>query len=246
MTVVAVIPARWASSRFPGKPLAPIAGKPMLRHVWERACRAVRIDGVVVATDDERIMEACGTWGADAVLTAAHHETGTDRLAEVALVRPADLYVDVQGDEPLIEPAAIDAVVGCLEDALPRGIEVATVYLEGATAEQEASPSVVHLVPTVDGRVLTVSRLPVPCAFRAPYVRTVHVGLYAYTRAALMRFAAWPVGPVEAAESMELLRFLEHGEAVACRPIAERSLGVDHPEDIARVEAILAAAAARP
>lgn len=211
----------------------------MIAHVWDRVARALRVDAAVVATDDQRIVDYCRANGMDVVLTSPEHETGTDRLAEVARARAAEIYVNVQGDEPLIDPKAIDAVAACLLDALPRGIGVSTGYIEGASAEQEQSPSVVHLVPTLDGCVLTFSRLPVPLAFREPFVRNVHVGLYAFTGPALQRFANWRRGPVERAESIELMRFLEYGERIACVPVPPGSIGVDHPEDVAKVEHIL-------
>ena len=239
MSVLCVIPARWASSRFPGKPLAPIAGKPMIQHVWERASGARALDGLVVATDDERIFRCCKEDGMDVQMTDAGHATGTDRLAEVARLRPADIYINVQGDEPLIDPAAIDEVTECLLSAAARGIEVGTGYIAGATDEQLADPSVVHLVPTLDGCVLTFSRQPVPHSFAEPAAHTVHVGMYGFTGAALARFAGYERGPVERAESIELLRFLEHGERIAAIPIPPGSIGVDCPEDIQRVEAIL-------
>jgi 3-deoxy-manno-octulosonate cytidylyltransferase (CMP-KDO synthetase) len=238
---LAVIPARWRSSRFPGKPLAAIAGVPMIRRVWERVLDA-GLDDVVVATDDERIARYCAGAGMACEMTSPDHATGTDRLAEIAARRAADVYVNVQGDEPLIDPEAIRAVATRLREALPFGVEVSTGYIEGASPEQESSTSVVHLVPTLDGCVLTFSRLPVPCAFRAPFRRTVHVGLYAFTGAALNRFAARLPGPVEQAESIELMRFLEYGERIACVPVPPGSIGVDLPEDVARVEAILARA----
>jgi 3-deoxy-manno-octulosonate cytidylyltransferase (CMP-KDO synthetase) len=240
MSVLAVIPARYASSRFPGKALARIAGKPMVQHVWERTMRAGSVDEVVVATDDERIFDVCRSLKIDVTMTAASHPSGTDRLFEVASKRAADIYVNVQGDEPMISPAAIDHVVTCLQDAIEHGIDVATAYNRGATAEQEASTSSVHLVPTLAGTILTLSRLPVPCAFKAEYRRNIHVGLYAFTGAALSRFAARAVGPVEQSESIELMRFLEYGDRVACVAVAGHSIGVDHSSDIALVEASIA------
>ena len=139
----------------------------------------------------------------------------------------------------MIEPEIIDTCVRCLQEGLPRGIEVSTVYLGGASPEQQANPSAVHLVPTLDDCVLTFSRLPIPFEFREPFERTVHVGLYAFTRGALARYAAWERGPVERSESIELLRFLERGERIACHEVASGSIGVDHPEDVARVEAMM-------
>lgn len=236
---LAVIPARWGSTRFPGKALAPIAGRPMVERVWSRVKLVQGIAAAVVATDDDRIAKACRERGIDFEMTATTHATGTDRLAEVASRRPAEVYVNVQGDEPLIDPASVDAVAACLQAARPRGIEVATGYIEGATPEQEASTSCVHLVPTLDGCVLTFSRLPVPLSFVEPARRNVHVGLFAMTGPALRRFAGWERGPVERAESIEMLRFLERGERIACVPVAPGSIGVDNPEDVGKVEAEL-------
>jgi 3-deoxy-manno-octulosonate cytidylyltransferase (CMP-KDO synthetase) len=242
--VLAVIPARYASTRFPGKPLAMIAGKPMIVRVWEQASRAEAVDAVVVATDDERIAEVCGAHGIDWELTAATHATGTDRLAEVAGRRAAAIYVNVQGDEPLVEPASIDKVVRALLDARERGIGVSTCYLEGATPEQRANTSVVQLETTVDGCVMTFSRLPIPLDFAEPAPWKIHVGLFAFTADALERFQAWERGPVERAESVELIRVVEHGERIVCVPVPPGSIGVDNPEDVARVEAALAVAGA--
>lgn len=240
MTVLAVIPARWASTRFPGKALAPIAGRPMIRHVWDRVTEASSVDEILIATDDERIAETCRAQGMSFEMTAPEHETGTDRLAEVARRHAAEIFVNVQGDEPLIDPVDIDRVVECLAQARSRGIEVSTGFLRGASEEQKASRSTVHLVPTCDGCVLTVSRLPVPDEFQARFDHAVHVGLFAFTGAALARFASRERGPVERAESIELLRFLEYGDRVAAVELASASVGVDEVADIALVERLLA------
>lgn len=239
MTVLAVIPARWASSRFPGKPLAEIAGRPMIAHVWDQVAKAKTVDTALLATDDQRIFDYCVQSDIAVEMTSAHHATGTDRLAEVASQIPADIIVNVQGDEPLIDPRAIDAVVQCLIDARQRGVEVSTAYIAEASAAQCADPSVVHLVPTLDGCVLTFSRYPVPFHFAAESSRTVHLGLYAFTPAALAKFAAWERGPIECAESIELMRFLEHGERIAAVPVPAGSIGVDTPADAIRVEETL-------
>ncbi|MBF0382931.1 MAG: 3-deoxy-manno-octulosonate cytidylyltransferase [Magnetococcales bacterium] len=237
--VLAIIPARWNSSRFPGKPVALIAGKPMIVHVWEKVLLTESVDRAVIATDDERIAAVCREYGMACEMTSPDHATGTDRISEVASRVAAGMYVNVQGDEPIIEPKAIDNVVSCLSAALGRGIEVSTGYINSSTPEQEASSAVVHLVPTVDNCVLYFSRLPGPMNFRTPFKHTVHVGLYAFTGRALNKFRHWQQGPVEQAESIELMRFLEHGDRIACTSVPSGSIGVDHPEDIARIEAIL-------
>lgn len=239
MTVLAVIPARWASTRFPGKPLADLAGRAMIGHVWDRVSEASSVDAAVLATDDERIREYCEEQRIDVEMTRADHATGTDRLAEVATRRDADIIVNVQGDEPLIDPAAIDAVVDCLITARAQGTAVSTAYIADATDAQCDDPSVVQLVPTTDGHVLTFSRYPVPYPFAEDASRTVHLGLYAFTPDALSRFTAWQRGPVERAESIELMRFLEHGERIAAVSVPAGSIGVDTPADALRVEQIL-------
>jgi 3-deoxy-manno-octulosonate cytidylyltransferase (CMP-KDO synthetase) len=239
VTVLGVIPARWKSSRFPGKPLADIAGEPMILHVWRRVKKAKSIDSIIVATDDDRIASFCGSNHIHVEITSSDHETGTDRLAEVARRREADIYVNIQGDEPLIDPAAIDAVVDCLKRVIPQGTAVSTAFIPDCTPEQENDESVVHLVSTLDDHVLTFSRLPIPAGFREIPQRTVHVGLYAFTKTALDQFARLERGPVEKSESIELMRFLEHGLRIACVPIQSGSIGVDCPDDIALVEAKL-------
>ena len=239
--VLAVIPARYASTRFPGKPLARIAGVPMVVRVWRRASAAARVDLAVVATDDERIAEVCRGHGIEVEMTAAGHATGTDRLCEVAGRRAAEIYVNVQGDEPLIDPDGIDGVVDCLERAAARGIGVATCYLPDSTPEQRRAPSVVHLAPTLDGCVMAFSRHPIPFEQAESAAHPVHVGTFAFTAAALARFRGRARGPVERAESVELIRVLEHGERIACVETKTGSIGVDLPADVARVEAALAA-----
>jgi 3-deoxy-manno-octulosonate cytidylyltransferase (CMP-KDO synthetase) len=241
MKVLAVIPARWASTRFPGKALKEIAGKAMIHWVWDQTIKAKSVTDTIIATDDERIAEYCRANDLDVVMTADTHPTGSDRLAEVAGKIEADVYVNVQGDEPLIEPETIDAVTECLLKVLDQGIELSTGYIEKATDAQLDDPSVVHLVPTLDGCVLTFSRLPLPYPMAETMQRTVHVGLYAFTRKALLLFAELERGPVERAESIEVMRYLEHGYRIACVPVAPGSIGVDTPEDLAEVEAILGA-----
>jgi 3-deoxy-manno-octulosonate cytidylyltransferase (CMP-KDO synthetase) len=239
MKVLGVIPARWASTRFPGKPLKQIAGKAMIHWVWDQTKKSAIISEVVIATDDKRIADYCRVNDLDFVMTSSSHPTGSDRLAEVADKISADVYVNVQGDEPLIEPEAIDAVTSCLLTAMDRGIELATGYIEKASGEQLDDPSIVHLVPSMDGCVITFTRLPVPYPLVETMQRTVHVGLYAFTRKALKLFSKLERGPVERAESIEVIRYLEHGYRIACVPVTPGSFGVDTPEDLIKVEAIL-------
>ena len=239
MKVLGVIPARWASTRFPGKPLKEIDGKAMIHWVWDQVVKATSISEVVVATDDNRIADYCGDHDLNFVMTSPSHPTGSDRLAEVADKISADIYVNVQGDEPLIEPVTIDAVTSCLLTAQTRGIELATGYIEKATDDQLNDLSVVHLVPSMDGCVITFTRLPAPYPLVETMQRTVHVGLYAFTKKALRLFSQLERGPVERAESIEVMRYLEHGYRIACVPVMSGSIGVDTPDDLIQVEAIL-------
>ena len=240
--VLGVIPARWQSKRFPGKPLVKLAGREMVARVWDRVKQAKSIDRVVVATDDDRIFRFCQSNGIEVVITSEEHPTGSDRIAEVATQIPAEIYVNVQGDEPLIEPKAINSVTECLKNNIDRGIEVATGYIEDVTSDQLDDPSVVHLVPSVNGTVITFSRLPIPYPMGEPMQRTVHVGLYAFTRSGLYNYIGLKRGPVERAESIEILRFIENGYQVACVKVPPGSRGVDTPEDVKLVEAVLSKA----
>lgn len=243
MAFTVVIPARYASTRLPGKPLASIGDRPMLQHVWDRA-RASGAGRVVIATDDARIRDAAAGWGADVLLTRDDHPSGTDRLAEVAAELNLDddaIVVNVQGDEPLIPPAVIDQVAENLRQRL--WASIATLCEPLASREQLDNPNVVKVVADGAGRALYFSRAPIPYPrdAQAPGGTTVwrrHIGLYAYRAGFLRRFVGWPVVPPEALEQLEQLRALYHGEAIhvadACRPVPG---GVDTPEDLDRLRA---------
>ncbi|MEB2344343.1 MAG: 3-deoxy-manno-octulosonate cytidylyltransferase [Deltaproteobacteria bacterium] len=245
MRAVGVIPARFAASRFPGKPLAPIAGKPLVQRVWEGACSARRLGRVLVATDDERIAAACRGFGAEAVLTGAHHPTGTDRIAEAAAGVEADLVVNIQGDEPLIEGPVIDAAVAALEE--DPGAAMSTVA-HPAGPEGLDDPNRVKLVLDRRGRALYFSRSRIPFprepaggASGTPWLQ--HVGLYAYRRPFLLEFVRLAQTPLERIEALEQLRALEHGHAIRVAVIEGwRSVPVDVPADVALVERALAEA----
>lgn len=234
--IFGVIPARYASSRFPGKALISIAGKSMLQHVWERALQARYLTEVLIATDDERIRGAAETFGARVVMTGADHASGTDRVAEAASATNAQLVVNIQGDEPLIDPAAIDAaVLGLLEqEDAPMG----TLKKRIERAEEVADPNVVKVVTDSDGNALYFSRSPIP--FRrdgsedAPaYFK--HIGLYVYRREFLLGYPDLRIGPLERAERLEQLRALENGFKIHVVETEYESLGIDTREDWERV-----------
>jgi 3-deoxy-manno-octulosonate cytidylyltransferase (CMP-KDO synthetase) len=243
MTAVGVIPARFAASRFPGKALAPVAGRPMIQRVWEGARRAKTLRALIVATDDERIARACRGFGADVVLTRPDHATGTDRLGEVAAALDDDIVVNVQGDEPLIEGFVIDAAVEALRE--DPDVPMATLVHPADPAGLD-DPNRVKVVLDRRGRALYFSRSRIPYARRgAPEPPTwQHVGLYAYRRSFLLDFVRLEPTPAERAEGLEQLRALEHGFPIRCAVVEGwRSVPVDVPEDVACVEAALARSA---
>ena len=246
-----VIPARYASSRLPGKPLQDIAGKPMVQHVWEQAKKSAA-SRVVIATDDARIVEACQAFGAEVLLTDPGHNSGTDRLAEVATqlqLTPDAIVVNVQGDEPLIPPAIIDQVAANLAAHPEAGI--ATLAEPIDSIETLFNPNAVKVSSDINGLALTFSRAPLPWARDAlarsrdelpagvPYRR--HFGIYAYRAGFLHDFVAWGPCLLEDTECLEQLRALWHGERIhVADALPSPPAGVDTPEDLARVRRLLA------
>jgi 3-deoxy-manno-octulosonate cytidylyltransferase (CMP-KDO synthetase) len=234
LRILGVIPARYASVRFPGKALARIAGKTMLEHVFERASQARYLTGVVVATDDQRIYEEARGFGAPVIMTRADHVSGTDRVAEVASARDAEIIVNIQGDEPLIDPSAIDAAVLSLLDAPV--VSMGTLKRRIEDPLDIDNPNVVKVVTDFAGRAIYFSRCPIPYARGSETLtRFKHIGLYVYRRDFLLAYSDLPVGPLETAEKLEQLRALENGFTIRVVETEYESLGVDTPEDLARV-----------
>jgi 3-deoxy-manno-octulosonate cytidylyltransferase (CMP-KDO synthetase) len=239
-TTAVVIPARYDSTRLPGKPLADLHGEPMIVHVYRRAAAVPGVDAVIVATDDERVIRAIEDCGGTAVMTARTHRTGTDRVAEVAAGLDCDLVVNVQGDEPLVHPEMIAAVIAPLRD--DPSLEMSTVCRPLTDPGDYLNPNVVKLVRDVQGRALYFSRSPIP-HLRGPQPPLwKHFGLYGYRRDFLLRFAQLPATPLEQAESLEQLRALEHGFRIHAATTEHDSIGVDTPEDLDRARRQLAAA----
>ncbi|HEV2387849.1 MAG TPA: 3-deoxy-manno-octulosonate cytidylyltransferase [Candidatus Acidoferrales bacterium] len=240
-TALAVIPARYESSRFPGKALVDLAGKPMIVRVMERVRAARWIARVLVATDDERIAGAVRAAGGEAVLTRREHRSGTERLAEVAVQTGAPVYVNVQGDEPLIAPAAIDLAVEGL--AADPAVSVATLASPILEADVLMDPNVVKLVMDFDGNALYFSRAPIPWV-RDPAPASPrhfrHIGLYVYRREALLEFPTLPPGELERTEQLEQLRWLENGLRIRVAVTQYDSPSVDVPADVPLVLARLA------
>ena len=240
MSAVGIIPVRYAASRFPGKPLAKIAGVSMIERVWRGACEAKTLRQVFVATDDPRIASCCESFGASVVMTSPTHTSGSDRIAEAASTLTDDIIVNIQGDEPLIKGFVIDAAVEALLENEDDLIATLVHQTDGADA---LNPSRVKVVVDRHGHALYFSRSPIPYAApNAPNTTFLqHIGIYAFRRDFLLQYAALPQTPGELRESLEQLRALEHGVAIRVAEIEGwNSVAVDRPEDVATVEALLA------
>lgn len=242
MKALGVIPARYKSTRLEGKPLAGILGKPMIQYVYEAARKSRSLSEVIVATDDERIMRAVRQFGGEAVMTAAGHASGTDRVAEVARTRDVDVVVNIQGDEPLIQPRMIDECVEALQHSDGAGL---STLMKRISEDGFHDPAVVKVVCDARGRALYFSRslIPYPRARTAGFAVFEHIGLYAYTKECLLRLAALPPARLELIEGLEQLRALENGIAIQ---VIETQCGgdlisVDTAENLERVREILAA-----
>jgi 3-deoxy-manno-octulosonate cytidylyltransferase (CMP-KDO synthetase) len=243
--IIAVIPARYGSTRFPGKSLALIQGKPMIQWVYERTKRSQLIDRVLIATDDDRIMQAVAAFGGEAVMTSPDHPTGTDRIAEVAQGLDCGIIVNVQGDEPLIEPAMIDEAINPLKNdpSIPMG----TVCRQISSTEEAFDPNVVKVVLDEQGFALLFSRAPIPWDRDAwagkrsldelPLTTALykHIGLYVYRREFLLRYASLPQTRLENVEKLEQLRALGHGYRIRAVITEYESFGVDIPGDLGKI-----------
>lgn len=231
-----VIPARYASTRFPGKALAEIAGKPLIQWVWEAASRS-SLDQLIIATDDDRILTKVNSFGAKALLTSAHHPSGTDRVAEAAQSFDHPIIINIQGDEPLLEPTMIDALIETLQEP---SIPMATLARRETQIEDFFNPNVVKVAVNVQGFALYFSRLPIPHSSRSLFdFFWQHIGIYGYQRDFLFRFVQLPPSSLEKKEKLEQLRALENGFPIKVISTTVKTLSVDTPEDIIKVEKIL-------
>ena len=253
----AIIPARWNSTRFPGKLLYQVAGKPLLRRVWERCLRAKNLTSVIIATDDMRIAEAAFDWGAEVALTSPRHPSGTDRVAEVAKKTTEFAYIiNVQGDEPLVDPRLVNKLVEKLRSDRKIGIVTAAHPFENPA--EASSPHQVKVVVDRDSNALYFSRAAIPSSWgdfsaaeergrlgKLPSLFLRHQGIYGFRRDTLLQFVRWKPGPLERAESLEQLRALENGVKVHVLVTAKGSPGIDTPEDARALEQKLARAKQR-
>ena len=238
MKAVAIIPTRWGSTRFPGKALAPVAGIPLIHHVWKQTHAATQLNDVIVATDDERIATVARNFGANVEMTRSDHISGSDRIAEVAERIDADIVLNVQGDEPLVRSADLDRLVTLMRDDV--SVEVASLC-HAISTEEAQNPNRVKVVCDSAGNALYFSRARIPyprAREEAGYFQ--HAGIYAYRRAALLAFAGLPVPSEERAEGLEQLRYLAAGVKIRLIETEPSGPGVDTPEDVAIVEALLA------
>ena len=237
---VAIIPARYSSSRFPGKPLAEIAGKPMIQHVWERVRQTPSIDQILVATDDERILDTVRNFGGDGVLTSTEHETGTDRIVEVVQEISCGLVLNLQGDEPTVLPADLERLIK--QTKIRKGTNAATLIYNITDKTQFNDPNIVKVTVNVNNIALYFSRSMIP------YPRSVqssnckiwrHLGVYLFQRKFLLEYSQWPRSNLEKSEQLEQLRILENGESLLCVEAENETVSVDVPEDLVYVENLL-------
>jgi len=239
--VVVVIPARYGSTRLPGKPLVALAGKPMIQRVYERVKLARQVDRVIVATDDERIRKAVEDFGGEARMTRTDHRTGTERVAEVAAHEAGKVFVNVQGDEPLLDPVAVDTAVSSLLEE--PGAAIATVVTPIKAPADIMDPNVVKTVLDFDGNALYFSRAPIPwvrdTSSKILVRHLKHLGLYVFQREALLEYPTLPQGELERIEQLEQLRWLENGWRIRVAEVQHDAVSVDVPEDVARVEKLL-------
>ncbi|MFY7818090.1 MAG: 3-deoxy-manno-octulosonate cytidylyltransferase [Akkermansiaceae bacterium] len=238
--IVGILPARWGSTRFPGKPLHRLAGKPLIQHVWDRCQGCSLLDRVVIATDDDRIRDAAHSFGAEVVMTSPDHPTGTDRIAEaVAAIPEATHIINIQGDEPLIDPALIDELAHAMVSDAALPMVTAANPIEDDAAYHD--PNVVKVVLDLSGHALYFSRSPLPYQRNKSTSLTLyrHKGIYGYRRDFLETFITWQPSPLEQAESLEQLRALENGARIKVIITSDDSIGLDTPEQAPLIESLL-------
>lgn len=238
MKVIGVIPARYQSSRFPGKPLANICGKPMIWWVYQQCLKVNKLDKIYIATDDERIKKTCEKFSMNVIMTSSDHQTGSDRVGEVAAKIEGDLFINIQGDEPLIDPREIEEVIDIFED---ESVEFGSLRIEITDPEEIAAYSTVKVVVDRNSDALYFSRNVIPSNKKdGPIARVFrHVGIYAYKKEFLLKFVSMPQTELELGEGIEPLRAMENGYKIRVRETKYTSIGVDYPEHIKLVEDII-------
>lgn len=238
MKAVAVIPARYGSKRFPGKALASLAGRTVIEHVFARASMCSALDDVIVATDDKRILDTVEGFGGKAVMTSTEHKSGSDRLGEAAQDLDADIIINIQGDEPFLEPAVIEAVLEPMRSTNPP--DIATVGVPLASEEDYLNPDVVKVVTDLTGRAVYFSRSSIPHGWDPGNKGLRHIGIYAYLRESLLRFVSLPESYLESLEKLEQLRAIENGMRIDVIQIGNfTGIGIDRPRDLAKAEKMI-------
>ncbi len=232
---LAIIPARFHSTRFPGKPLAQFMGKPLIQHVWERVSKAEKIERVTIATDHQEILRRVIEFGGEGVLTSSFHRSGTERVAEVARKMDYEIVVNVQGDEPMIEPSLIDEIVETLRN---HNVPMASVYEIWDSAEEFFNPNVVKVVLDKDDFGIYFSRSPIPYSKEIKFFFR-HVGIYGYKKETLLKLVDLPPSPLEVKENLEQLRAVENGIRIKMIKSLKKSMGIDTPEDLKKVEELI-------
>lgn len=236
--IVAVLPARYESTRYPGKPLVLIAGKPMIQWVYEQTKKATGMTDVFVATDSDKIKNAVEAFGGKAIMTASNHQTGTDRIIEAMKQIDADIIVNVQGDEPTIDPRMIVQVFEPL--VKDPSLEAATLMRKILNPEDVKNQNIVKITTNLKGDIITLSRSPIPFHMKDSAVPTFqHLGLYAFKKSFLQQFGKWDQTPIEKTESIEIMRAIEHGVRFRAVETTFKSQDVNVPEDVAKVEALM-------
>ena len=238
MKVIGVIPCRYKSSRFPGKPVAMICGKPMLWHVWNQAKKTKYVDKLIVATDDNRIYDVCYQHGIESIMTSENHKTGTDRVAEVAERIDGDVFVNIQGDEPMIDPNGIDVVVA--EIINNGGESIANAFALIEDKSDLINGNVVKVITSNTNYAIAYSRSPIPYPKESNPIYKRQIGLYAIKRESILEFPSLNRGYLELSESIEMLRYLENGYKIKMVEVSDNnSIPVDVPDDIMRVESLM-------
>jgi len=237
MRFVGVIPARYASTRLPGKPLLEIAGKPLIQWVCEAAAKSRRLERLIVATDEEAIFRTVVDFGGEAMMTRDDHASGTDRVAEVASRVDAEVFINVQGDEPLIQARVIDAV--CEPFLTDPALEISTAKVRIENHDEASKPQVVKVVTDCRGQALYFSRSLIPYPRRPSAQFFKHIGIYGYRKRFLMALPELSPSPLESAEALEQLRFLANGYRIQVAEVTDDSVGIDTPEDVERVRPLL-------
>ncbi len=238
MRIIGLIPARYASTRFPGKPLKLLANKPIIQHVYEQSIKCSKLDEVYIATDDERIRDVIASFGGKVIMTASTHTSGTDRLAEASENLDADLIVNIQGDEPLIEPNIIELALSVWDS--DSDFEMSTIATPITDIEDYNNPNVVKVVLAKNGNGLYFSRSPIPYFRNKTNLQTYrHIGLYVYRKSFLLQFTKLSPSPLEQAEGLEQLRALENGYNIRVVITDYAAYGIDTPEDLIRIEKLM-------